>query len=86
MSKGHKVRDKGHKLGAKGTKVRRIGHKVWIKGHNTMVDRLTLCFVFYMRVKKLQIEGGHEGKAGWALPTLKGLIISSGRSSHKLSE
>ena len=50
-----------------------------------MVDRLTLCFIFYMRVKKLQIEGGHEGKAGWAngkarwaLPTLKGLIISSG--------
>lgn len=45
-----------------------------------MVDRLTLCFIFYMRVKKLQIEGGHEGKAGWAngkarwaLPTLKGL-------------
>ena len=50
-----------------------------------MVDRLTLCFIFYMRVKKLQIEGGHEGKAGWAngkarwaLPTLKGLIISPG--------
>ena len=49
-----------------------------------MVDRLTLCFIFYMRVKKLQIEGGHEGKAGWAngkarwaLPTLKGLIIST---------
>ena len=40
--------------------------------------------IFKIRVKKLQIEGGQEGKAGWAngragwaLPTLKGLIIST---------
>ena len=60
-----------------------------------MVDWLKLRFIFYVRVKKLQIEGGHEGKAGWAngkarwaLPTLKGLIISSvlGKDQFKKRE
>ena len=46
--------------------------------------------IFKIRVKKLQIEGGQEGKAGWAngragwaLPTLKGLIISTAAMALK---
>ena len=50
---------------------------------NFYLARLQLSLIFNIRTKKLQIEGGQEGKAGWengragwALPTLKGLIIS----------